>query len=269
MTLTAPSVLVTAVVTAPFESSVRVCPPVASVALPRTSFLKVERVPEEDGRKIRTIGRSGPPTAFQLVTLPVQMSMFCWVVRLVTPVTSLLVTTIQPWRAMMWSTRLLASGVDSLPTGVTSESPIWMEPPATCVRPVPEPPPLTVIVEPGQAFTYCLAAASTSGWRAVDPAAVMLPVTQLIVGAAAGAEAAGVAAGVAAVDAAVDGAAVGARVGADVEAGVGDAPADEHAAANIIAAMAKPPRRRVPLINVVSPLCWAANRANLLPVPRG
>src|SRR5664279_397016 len=98
-----------------------------------------------------------------------------------------------------------------------------MEPPATWVRPVPEPPPLTVMVEPVQALTYCLAAASTSGWRAVDPAAVMLPVTQLIVGAAAGAETAGVAA--------VDAATVGAGVGAVVAAGVGDVPADEHAAA--------------------------------------
>src|SRR5450759_1903092 len=241
MTLTAPSVLVMAVVTAPLESSVRVWPPVASVAPPRTSFLKVERVPEEDGRKIRTIGRSGPPTAFQLVTLPVQTSMFCWVVRLVTPVTSLLVTTIQPWRATMWSTRLLASGVDSLLAAVTSELPIWMDPLATWLRPVPEPPPLTVMVEPEQALTYCLAAASTSGWRAVDPAAGTLPVTQVTPGAATGAE----------------------------PAGVGDVPADEHAAANIMAAMAKPPRRRVPLINVVSPLCWGSYSSQPAPSSKG
>ena len=77
MTLTAPSVVVTAVVTAPLESWVRVWPPVASVLPPRTMLLKVERVPDEAGRKISTIGRSGPPTWFQLVSLPVQMSMFC------------------------------------------------------------------------------------------------------------------------------------------------------------------------------------------------
>src|SRR5664280_1954901 len=138
-----------------------------------------------------------------------------------------------------------------------------MEPPATWVRPVPEPPPLTVMVEPVQALTYCLAAASTSGWRAVDPAALMLPVTQLTVGAAAGV------AGAALTAAGADAATVGVGVGASVGAGVGDAPADEHAAANIMAARAKPPRRRVPLINVVSPLCWAAIQANLLPIPRG
>jgi len=55
MTLTAPLVLVTAVVTAPLESSVRVWPPVASVAPPRTSFLKVERVPEEAAEAFRAL----------------------------------------------------------------------------------------------------------------------------------------------------------------------------------------------------------------------
>src|SRR5664279_6269902 len=101
------------------------------------------------------------------------------------------------------------------------------------------------MVEPVQALTYCLAAASTSGWRAVDPAAVMLPVTQLTVGAAAGV------AGAALTAAGADAATVGVGVGASVGAGVGDAPADEHAAANIMAARAKPPRRRVPLINLL------------------
>jgi len=84
-----------------------------------------------------------------------------------------------------------------------------------------------------------------------------------VIGTAAGAEAA---AGVVVmvVDAATD----GAGVAGVVAAGVGEVPADEHAAVNIIAARAKPPRRLVPLINVVSPLFWAAIQANLLPVPR-
>lgn len=50
---------------------------------------------------------------------------------------------------------------------------------------------------------------------------------------------------------AVDAATVWAGVAAVVAAGVGDVPADEHAAANIMAARAKPPRRRVPLINLL------------------
>ena len=47
---------------------------VASFAPPSTIGLNVARVPDEAGRRIRTIGMSGPPTSFQLVVLPVQMS---------------------------------------------------------------------------------------------------------------------------------------------------------------------------------------------------
>src|ERR1035437_1353677 len=235
MTLTAPSVLLTAVVTVPFESSVRVWPPVASVALWRTKFLKVARVPDEAGRKIRTIGRSGPPTWFQLVSLPVQTSVSCWVVRLVTPVTSLLVTTIQPWRATMWSTSLAASGALSLLSAVTSESPIWTPPAATWVSPVPDPPPLMVMVAPTQAAAYCLAAASTRGCRAVEPEAVMLPVTHVVV-------AAGVAVGAPVFAAVVP-------VGGGVVA-VGEAPAEVQADAKSAAAIASAPKRRVPFSNV-------------------
>src|ERR1035437_3531069 len=241
MTPTAPSVLVTAVVTAPFESSVRVWPPVASVTPPRTSFLKVARVPDDCGRKISTIAMSGPPTSFQLVVLPVQMATCCAVVRLVMPVTSLFETTIQPWRATIWSTSLAASGVASWDSAVTSESPIWTEPPATWLSPVPEPPPLTTIVAPVQPLTYCLAAASTSGCKAVEPAAVMLPVTHATDGAAL-ADALVLAAVVAVAVAAVVSVAV-------VAVGDGDAP-DEHAVTIIAAATARAPNRRVPFSNM-------------------
>jgi hypothetical protein len=61
--------------------------------------LNVARVPDEAGRMIRTIAWSGPPTCFQFVVTPVQMSVACWVVRFVTPVTLSLVTMIQPCRA--------------------------------------------------------------------------------------------------------------------------------------------------------------------------
>ena len=54
------------------------------------------------------------------------------------------------------------------------------EPAETWLRPVPEPPPLTVMTAPefGQSLTYCFAAASTSGWSAVEPEAVIEPPTQ-------------------------------------------------------------------------------------------
>jgi hypothetical protein len=42
---------------------------------------------------------------------------------------------------------------------------------------VPDPPPWTLIVEPGHAAMYSLAAASTTGCMAVEPAVVMLPVS--------------------------------------------------------------------------------------------
>src|ERR1035437_4401173 len=78
----------------------------------------------------------------------------------------------------------------------------------------------------------------------------MLPATQLTVGAAAGAEVTGMAA--------VDAAAATIGAGVYVAGGVGDAPDDEHASANIIAARARPPRRRVPLINLL--LLFAGQR---------
>ena len=132
----------------------------------------------------------------------------------------------------MWSTSLLASGVASFVPARTSELPIWTEPPATWLRPVPEPPPLTVIVAPGHAASYFFAAASTSGCSAVEPAAVMLPVTQLRLAAAL--------APVLAL--------------ADDEAAEGDDPVDEHAVTTSRAATARAPNRRVPFSNVVSPL---------------
>src|ERR1700704_1752562 len=177
MTLVEPGVVFTAAVTAPFESSVSVVPPVASVAPPRTIFLKVDRVPDDAGRKMRTICWSLPPTSFQLVTLPVQMAVAGWVVRFVTPVTALLTTMTQPWRATTWSTSWAASSGLSLESALTSESPICTAPWRTWVRPVPDPPPWTETVDPEQAATYFLATASTSGWRAVEPDAVMLPAT--------------------------------------------------------------------------------------------
>lgn len=47
---------------------------VASLAPPRANSWKRARVPLVAGRVIRTIGSSGPPTCFQLVTLAVKMS---------------------------------------------------------------------------------------------------------------------------------------------------------------------------------------------------
>jgi predicted acylesterase/phospholipase RssA len=74
----------------------------------------------------------------------------------------------------------------------------------------------------------------------------MLPVWQLTVGAAVGVAAAGVVA-------ATEAAAAGVSVGATVGVGVADA---EHAPAIIAAATAMAPKRRIPLNNLVSPLCW-------------
>ena len=124
------------------------------------------------------------------------------------PVTSLLTTMTQPWRATTWSTSVAAVAASSLDSAVTSLLPIWTVPPATCVRPVPDPPPCTLTVEPEHAATYCLAAASTRGWRAVEPAAVMLPATQLIAAALAAVDGAVEAAVDGALDAAVEGAVV-------------------------------------------------------------
>src|SRR5262249_40864884 len=83
----------------------------------------------------------------------VQMSVACWVVRLVTPVTSGLVTMIQPCLATMWSTRPAASGVASLDSAVTSLLPIWMAPWLTWGRPGPEPPPRPPSAGPAPAAT--------------------------------------------------------------------------------------------------------------------
>src|SRR3954451_3955515 len=176
MTLVAPGVPATDVVTAPFESSVSAWP-AASSWPPSTIFLKVARVPDDAGRMIRTIAWSGPPTSFQFVVLPVQMSVACWVVRLVTPVTLGLLTITQPCLAMMWSTSWEASSGLSLSSALTSLSPMFTAPWRTCVSPVPDPPPWTLTVEPAQAAAYCFPAASTTGWSAVDPAAVVEPVT--------------------------------------------------------------------------------------------
>src|SRR6476469_7878552 len=49
----------------------------------------------------------------------------------------------------------------------------------TWVRPVPEPPPWTSMVAPVHAATNCLAAASTTGWSAVEPRDVILPSAQV------------------------------------------------------------------------------------------
>src|SRR4051812_45953085 len=158
MTLVAPGVPATDVVTAPFESSVSAWP-AASSWPPSTIFLKVARVPDDAGRMIRTIAWSGPPTSFQFVVLPVQMSVACWVVRLVTPVTLGLLTMIQPCLAMMWSTSWEASSGLSLSSALTSLSPMFTAPWRTCVSPVPDPPPWTLTVEPAQAAAYCFPAA--------------------------------------------------------------------------------------------------------------
>src|SRR5674476_1694574 len=83
MTLVAPGVPSTAVVTAPFESSVSAWPE-ASAAPPSTIFLNVARVPDDAGRRIRTIFMSGPPTSFQFVVTPVQIFVAWSVVRFVT-----------------------------------------------------------------------------------------------------------------------------------------------------------------------------------------
>jgi len=91
-----------------------------------------------------------------------------------------------------------------------------------------------VIVAPVQAVSYCFAAASTSGCKAVEPAAVMLPVAHVI-DAAALADALVLGAGVPVAGALV---------------GDGDA-LDEHAVTSNAAATARAPSRRVPFSNVV------------------
>jgi hypothetical protein len=65
-----------------------------------------------------------------------------------------------------------------------SELPICTAPCETWLKPVPEPPPCTVTVAPEHFCTYIFEAASASGWIAVEPAAVIVPVTQLNGGAA-------------------------------------------------------------------------------------
>src|SRR4051812_26641239 len=100
---------------------------------------------------MRTIGSSGPPTSFQFVTLPVQMSVACAEVRPLTPVTSGLTTITQPCLATTWSLSAPASVGWSFDSAVTSELPIWIAPWLTWVRPVPEPPPWTWTCAPGQA----------------------------------------------------------------------------------------------------------------------
>ena len=57
----------------------------------------------------------------------------------------------------------------------TSELPIWTAPWTICVMPVPEPPPWTVTWTPGFSSMNSSAAASHSGWSAVEPTAVMEP----------------------------------------------------------------------------------------------
>src|SRR3954447_19655170 len=176
---------------------------------------------------IRTIAWSGPPTSFQLVTLPVQMSVACWVLRLVTPLTLGFTTMTQPCLATMWSTSCDASSGLSLSSALTSLSPMLTAPWRTWVRPVPDPPPWTLTVEPAHAAAYCFPAASTTGLSAVDPAAVVEPVTH--------AAAAMLPAGDIATD---DAPAVDAVVGAGV------APALElHAATTKPAAMTRGPTR--------------------------
>ncbi len=109
-------------------------------------------------------------------------------------------------------------------------------PVATWVRPVPEPPPWTLIVAPAHSLAYALAAASTTGCMAVDPAAVMLPATQLTAAADPPADGARCRWGsaVSAVEGAVDAAVEGAVL----------PPLDEHAASAIVATTESAPIRR-------------------------
>ena len=86
-----------------------------------------------------------------------------------------------PTTATLLSFSFLASSLfSSFSSAKTSESPICTAPWAICVMPWPEPPPWTVICTPGFSFMYCSAAASTRGWSAVEPTAVMLPETSLL-----------------------------------------------------------------------------------------
>jgi hypothetical protein len=80
----------------------------------------------------------------------------------------------------------------------------------------------------------------TNGCRAVEPAAVMLPVTQLIVGA-----------GMAVAGAEVPGLTAGAGLGVEL--------ADEHAESTTVAATASALMRRIPFSNSISPH-WLGDR---------
>ena len=118
------------------------------------------------------MARSLPPTSFQLVTSPVKILRSCSVVRFSTS-TSLFTITARPATATLWSTRAEAS-IHLFPQQKTSELPISTAPDCTWESPVPEPPPWTLTVFPIFFEPNSSAAASTKGWRAVDPTAVMV-----------------------------------------------------------------------------------------------
>ncbi len=113
-----------------------------------------------------------------------------------------------------WSTSFAAESASSFSSANTSELPISTEPSATCFKPSPEPPPLTVTTQSGLASMNFSAAACARGSSAEEPAAVTSPETGAVE------EAVSAAASVEAVSAAasVDAASVAAVVAAVVDA---------------------------------------------------
>ena len=151
----------------------------ASAAPPIAYFLNVALVPDDSGRVTRTIASSAPPTSFQLVILPVNMSVSCCVVRSLTPpaVTLLLTIGAIVTTHTLWSTSADAFAASSFSAASTSELPILTVPSDTCLSPSPEPPASIVMFTSGYFSLNASAASSTSGLSADEPAAVMLPVS--------------------------------------------------------------------------------------------
>ena len=137
-------------------------------------------MPEVVGLVTRTIGSSGPPTSFQLVTFAVNTSCSCWEVRLFTLSAMSLFTMVATVMVQtLWSTSPFALSAGSFFSAGTSELPMFTEPSATCFRPVPEPPAFSVIDTSGF-FVLNLAAASLASGRSADePETVTCPETLL------------------------------------------------------------------------------------------
>ena len=125
---------------------------------------------------INTISSSGPPTSFQFVILAVKISVNCCFVKDFTVAAiSLFTTGAIVTTQTLWSTKPSATALSSFVSATTSELPISTEPSATCLRPVPDPPPFNVIETSGCNSLNLSAASLAKGNNAEEPDPVILP----------------------------------------------------------------------------------------------